>query len=103
MDNNKYYKRGFLNQAEGMAAFECDMHTCDSGDEYYYCNSDFSLTDCGRKVTIDLSFSDNDEYQNAYSKATTIINELYILRIEMYKAWEARQKWLEEKKVANNS
>lgn len=71
----KYYKRGFLNKKEGMAAFEAET-SFESGE---WCNSvdgSFAITDCNRKVLLDFCIYNEDDAKNVFFKLSTLIKEL---------------------------
>lgn len=73
----KYYKRGFLNQSEGMAAFEADI-CYEPGEETTYRSvcATFSVTDCGRKIELDFYASCKSDVENNRYKLNTLIAEL---------------------------
>lgn len=70
----KYYKRGFLNPAQGMAAFESEVHFEDAW--RHHADASFSISDCNRKITLDFNFDDDKDYEDNLFKLTTLISEL---------------------------
>jgi len=73
----KYYKRGFLNQNEGMAAFEADVSYKPDEETFYrsVCAT-FCITDCGRKIELDFYASNKSDIENNRHKLSTLISEL---------------------------
>ena len=74
-----YYKRGFLNKDEGLAAFVANVNFEASQCQHsYYINAGFTISDCSRQITLDFDVSDYDagDYDKAMYKLNTLINEL---------------------------
>ena len=72
---SRYYNRTFLNKVRGTALIEVDI----SADEYGV-NCDVSITDCCRKVTLDLNSSDQKEDAKMLAKLDRLINALLMAR-----------------------
>lgn len=92
----KYYKRDFLNKAEGMAAFEADI-TWDNDDGHDYgMSASFCITDCSRKVSLDFS-PYGDEENNSFYKLTKLIEELSAFKEKFEEIHKARAEYKEAK------
>ena len=90
----KYYKRGFLNMNEGMAAFIAAVEYSElRGGETHNGAIDAGLTisDCGRQINLDFYIYDEAEYINAIHKLTVLQDELAAFRVQLdvaYAAWK---------------
>ena len=71
----KYYKRGFLNSGEGMAAFESNV---EYDTEYAGASIDanFKISDCNRQVSLDFYCYNDNDYEGAMFKLDTLAAEL---------------------------
>ncbi len=72
--SHKYYKRGFLNKDEGMAAFSCDVSV--DAEDYPYLHASLTVTDCNRSVCLDFNCSSLECIENAKHKIDVLISEL---------------------------
>lgn len=73
----RYYKRGFLNPEEGMAAFEAQIEIDNwEGKTHFYADGTFNITDCSRKISLDFGFSDEKGYHEVMTKLETLQEEL---------------------------
>ncbi len=83
-----YYKRGFLNKDEGMAAFDCQVSIETFQGERPYINAGFTISDCSRQISLDFDVSDynGDSYEQASHKLTTLICELIVFEKKLMQA-----------------
>lgn len=88
----KYYNRGFLNPKHGMAAFIAsieydpprDKDDCHNTSIY----AEFEISDCSRKIALDFSIYDDDDWLKAIHKLNTLQGELATFREELIRARE---------------
>jgi hypothetical protein len=75
----RYYKRGFLNKKEGIAAFECqvDALSLDEGTAF------FKITDCNRSISLDFDWWKNKPKKMAVDKLNALITEMTKFRDEI--------------------
>jgi hypothetical protein len=73
-----YYKRGFLNDQEGLAAFEAYIYQY-AGDWVDAC---FSISDCSRKISLEFGYVPT-KLQERLNKIDTLIKELENFREAM--------------------
>ena len=89
----KYYKRGFLNEGEGMAAFECNV-TYEPECRHNSVYADFSIRDCNRQVCLEFSIYEESDYQKAMFKVNSLLIELEAFKKKLQNAtgeYEAAQ------------
>jgi hypothetical protein len=79
----KYYKRGFLNPEEGMAAFEAEICRGEYQEKDGAFDAFFSITDCNRKVTLDFAVWSKEDVAKSYHKINTLITELEVFREQL--------------------
>lgn len=79
----KYYKRGFLNQEQGMAAFEAEVNREGYHEAKGAFDATFSITDCNRKVTLDFAVWDKVDLEESIYKINTLIGELAEFRNQL--------------------
>jgi hypothetical protein len=87
----KYYKRGFLNKGEGMAAFEANVEFEDWEDYIGCVTAHFSITDCNRKVCLDFCAHDQQAYEDSMNKINILIEELANLQSNLLGAWKKHE------------
>lgn len=91
----KYYNRGFLNQDEGMAAFESDVTVEESEGGHGYTSATFSITDCNRKVSLDfVKYGDEHPPGGEFNieKVDILMKELFEFKQAMILAKESNKK-----------
>ena len=76
--NPKYHSRKFLNKGEGMAAIEISASL-----ESWMFESQVTLSDCNRQVSIDLSIYTAKDLKPKLDKLDLMINELTKLKLFM--------------------
>ena len=73
-----YFSRIFLNKKIGMAAMQT---TIDTSSHYVDCS--FTLSDCNRQITIDLSSSNVKGFNEKQEKLRKVIYELVELQLKL--------------------
>jgi len=72
---SKYYSRKFLNKSEGMAAIEVIASL-----ENWMFESQVSISDCNRQISIDLSCYAEKDIKSKLDKLDLMIDELVKLK-----------------------
>lgn len=90
----KYYKRGFLNMNEGMAAFIANIEYQElrEGETHNTAiDAGVTISDCGRQISLDFYIYDEAEYINAMHKLKVLQDELGAFRKQLnvaYGVWK---------------
>jgi hypothetical protein len=81
MSKKKYHSRKFLNKKEGMAAIEITASYTD-----YHFDCDVAISDCYKKVNLDLNMWNPKCIPDKLAKLDLIISELNSLRTYLEEA-----------------
>lgn len=77
----KYYKRGFLNKTEGVAAYAAWVQSFNTNFTY----ADFTISDCNRQVKLEFEYQDDKQKKLIKHKIDTLIKELSAFREALLK------------------
>lgn len=75
----RVYRRGFLNDDRGMAAYETDIELWHEG----LSSISFKLSDCNRQVSLDLSYDNAEAKTQINNKIQRLIDELIQIKSEI--------------------
>lgn len=99
----KYYKRGFLNEHEGMAAFSASVDIDDSEDKQYaYVHADFTISDCNRQICLDFCIGEMKDIDSTDKKISNLIQELEEFKFKLAEATVIFKRIEDEKEVASD-
>jgi hypothetical protein len=77
--NKRSYRRGFLNDERGIAAFDCDI-------EIWHptlSSITFKISDCNRQVALDFSYDGAEAKEKINNKIQRLIDELNNCKVEI--------------------
>lgn len=72
----KHYKRGFLNEEKGMAAFEIDIETSDNWNSTgipSYASAHICLSDCSRKIHLEFDVGSVEDAARIKKKVFSLL------------------------------
>ncbi len=99
----KFHNRGFLNQSEGIAAFEYYINVDDENSRHSYLSGEFTISDCSRQVCLDFGIFEEKDIEDKLEKVQLLIRELCIFKkqlgmaAEVFREQEARKGVEDEK------